>query len=60
MLCFGETVSPQRDGRASVRDGGHPMYPTIPVEVFTGAVELVITLVTVVAVFIGLTIATRG
>jgi hypothetical protein len=36
------------------------MYPTIPVEVFTSAVELVITLITVVAVFIGLTIATRG
>jgi len=36
------------------------MNPTLPVEVFTGAMELVITLVSILAVFIGLTIATRG
>jgi hypothetical protein len=37
-----------------------PMYPTIPTELLSGAVELVICLFTMVAVFITLTITSRG
>ena len=36
------------------------MYPTIPTELLSGAVELVVCLFTMVAVFITLTITSRG
>jgi hypothetical protein len=36
------------------------MYPTIPAELFTGAVELVICLFTMITVLVSLAITTRS
>jgi hypothetical protein len=36
------------------------MYPTVPAELFSGAVELVACLFTMIAVLITLTITSRG